>query len=358
MLNENLHSDNAAIIWQDHKLLLLDQRILPQEIKYIECSDASAVANAIKNMVVRGAPAIGISAAYALALAARKLGPRGDYKSIINELSASRPTAINLFWAIERVSEEIEQSRQLSNDAFYDHVFDLAQRIHKEDILANQQMGRYGSDFIASKTNKPINVITHCNAGALATGGYGTALGVIRSLHEDRRLNQAYASETRPWLQGARLTAFELMQEQIKTTLVTEGAIGQLMAKEDIHWVIVGADRIAANGDVANKIGTYNLAVLAKHHGVSVMVVAPTSTFDMSLANGQAIPIEHRPISEITDFKNTAIAPNGCHAINPSFDVTPHEFIDAIVCEHGVIAPPNTQSMSQFLKHASDHDKI
>lgn len=358
MQPENVYPENAAIIWQDHKLLLLDQRVLPHQVEYIEYSDAASVASGIKDMVVRGAPAIGISAAYGFALAARQLGAKGDYQSVIDKLSQSRPTAVNLFWAIERLSKEIERSRHLSDDAFYEHILKLAQRIHEEDISANRRMGRFGSDFIASKNGQPVNVITHCNAGALATGGYGTALGVIRTLQQDSRLQHAYASETRPWLQGARLTAFELMQAQIKTTLVTEGAIGQLLAQEDIDWVIVGADRIAANGDVANKIGTYNLAVLAKHHGVKMMVVAPTSTFDMSLTHGQVIPIEHRPQQEITDFKNIAIAPNGCEAMNPSFDITPHELIDAIVCEHGVIAKPDAHSMNQFLQQVSDHDAI
>lgn len=353
---DDLYPEHAAIIWRENKLLLLDQRILPHQVEYIEYSDAGSVACGIKDMVVRGAPAIGISAAYGLALEAKHLGAKGDYQQAIHELAQSRPTAVNLFWALERVSKEIDHTRHLDDVAFADNLLQLAQQIHRDDINANRQMGRFGSDFIARDLKGSVNVITHCNAGALATGGYGTALGVIRTLQHDSRLQHAYASETRPWLQGARLTAFELMQEQIKTSLVTEGAIGQLMAQGHIHWVIVGADRIAANGDVANKIGTYNLAILAKHHDVKMMVVAPTSTFDMSLCDGNAIPIEHRPENEITDFRQQNIAPHGCRAINPSFDMTPHSLIDAIVCEHGVIEQPSAHVMSQFMQQVSHHE--
>lgn len=340
----------VAIAWLGDALRLIDQRKLPHEASYVTLADAAGVAEAIATMLVRGAPAIGISAAYGVVLAAqshaRHLATdstrwREAVIADVGVLAASRPTAVNLFWALERM-------RRVLAATHADPVAALATeavRIHDEDIAANLAMGRHGASLLPAMAT----VYTHCNTGALATGGYGTALGVIRSAHEQGKLQQVYAGETRPWMQGARLTAWELMQENIPVTLSTEGAAGQLFRRGGVHWVIVGADRITANGDVANKIGTYSLAVLARHHGVKFMVVAPTSTIDMSLADGHAIPIEERPPEEVTRIQGVPIAPEGAKAMNPSFDVTPAELIDAIVTERGVVHAPDRKRMqAQF----------
>ncbi|MEC8443336.1 MAG: S-methyl-5-thioribose-1-phosphate isomerase [Pseudomonadota bacterium] len=324
-----------AIEWRGQSLHLLDQRVLPHTHTVHEYTTAADVADAIRDMVVRGAPAIGITAAYGYALDA--LNGR-DLSAAYKVLAESRPTAVNLFWALERMAAlGTEDPHALVAEA---------KKIHEEDIAANLAMGQFGASLIQEGSR----VYTHCNTGALATGGHGTALGIIRSAYADGKLTQVYAGETRPWLQGARLTAWELMQDNIPVKLVCDGAAAQLFRAKGADWVIVGADRITANGDVANKIGTYSLAVLAKHHGMKVMVAAPTTTFDLSLDNGNAIPIEQRPMSEVTSLNGQPIAPEGCEAINPSFDVTPAELIDAIVTEKGYVLNPDVDNIAAMMQ--------
>lgn len=324
-----------AIEWHHQHLRLLDQRRLPHEHIVHEYDSAAAVADAIREMVVRGAPAIGIAAAYGYALDA--LAGR-DLSVAYQVLAESRPTAVNLFWALERISS-------LGNVSAAELVAE-AKRIHEEDIQANLAMGQFGASLL--KDNSVI--YTHCNTGALATGGHGTALGIVRTGFADGKVSEVFAGETRPWLQGARLTAWELLQDQIPVSLVCDGAAAQLFRTGKVDWVIVGADRITANGDVANKIGTYSLAVLARHHGVKFMVAAPSTTFDLTLDNGAAIPIEQRPMHEVTSVFGHPIAPDNCPAINPSFDVTPAELIDAIATEKGLILNPNRDNVAQLLQ--------
>jgi len=340
---ENVH----AIQFKQSTLILLDQRKLPLEETYLTFNDAASVARAITDMVVRGAPAIGITAAFGIALQARQQikQPAFNLQEAFEVLAASRPTAVNLFWALDKMKTALEKCAHLNVPQQVEFLENTAQEILQDDIAANHKMGELGASLIDSDSQ----VYTHCNAGALATGGYGTALGVIRSAHEQQKISMVFAGETRPWLQGARLTAWELMADNIPVTLSSEGAAGQLLRQGKVKWIIVGADRISSNGDVANKIGTYNLAVLAKHHNVKFMVVAPTSTFDMSLDNGTQIPIEERPMEEVTTIKNINIAPNNCPAINPSFDITPHELIDAIVCEKGIIHGPNKETITRVV---------
>ena len=340
---ENVH----AIQFKHSTLILLDQRKLPLEETYLHFNDATSVAHAITDMVVRGAPAIGIAAAFGIALQARQQIKQPAFKlqEAFEVLAASRPTAVNLFWALDKMKSALEKCAHLNVPEQVDFLEKTAQKILQDDIAANHKMGELGASLIDSDSQ----VYTHCNAGALATGGYGTALGVIRSAHEQQKISMVFAGETRPWLQGARLTAWELMTDNIPVTLSSEGAAGQLLRQGKVKWIIVGADRISSNGDVANKIGTYNLAVLAKHHHVKFMVVAPTSTFDMSLDNGTQIPIEERPMEEVTTIKDIKIAPNNCPAINPSFDITPHELIDAIVCEKGIIHRPNKETVARVV---------
>ncbi|HEC59366.1 hypothetical protein LCGC14_1594950 [marine sediment metagenome] len=333
------------IIWRNDALFLLDQRRLPAEQVWLQYVDSNEVALAIKDMVVRGAPAIGITAAFGVVLAARqawKLAAENWQQSMnapLATLVASRPTAVNLHWAIQRMTA-LYQSLP-NNESAEQALLKEAQKIHAEDIAANHLMGQLGADLISPNSI----VLTHCNAGALATGGFGTALGVIRQAHADGKIAQVYADETRPWLQGSRLTAWELQQDNIPVTLQADGAAAALMATGKLDWVIVGADRITANGDVANKIGTYMLAILAKYHGVKMMVVAPTSTIDWQLLSGDDIPIEQRPEYEVTTIHGQQIAPDGVPALNPAFDVTPASLIDAIVTEVGVILSPSIEKM-------------
>ncbi|WNB77494.1 S-methyl-5-thioribose-1-phosphate isomerase [Methylomonas koyamae] len=324
-----------ALQWTGHSLKVLDQRALPQTIAYDEYRDAAGVAAAIASMRVRGAPAIGIAAAYGVVLSAKQHYPQTDWQAAvgrdIEQLAASRPTAVNLFWALDRMRGLLAGNPADPVAA----LTELAQAIHADDLAANQAMGERGADLIG----KAATVLTHCNAGALATGGYGTALGVIRSLHRRGQLLRVYADETRPWLQGARLTVWELAQDGIPATLIADSAAAWLMKSGKIDWIVVGADRIAANGDVANKIGTYSLAVLAKQHGVKVMVAAPSSTFDFSLENGAGIEIEQRDPRELLAdcylHEGSLVG-----AWNPVFDVTPAELIDAIVTERGAVTDP------------------
>ncbi|HHH48519.1 MAG TPA: S-methyl-5-thioribose-1-phosphate isomerase [Gammaproteobacteria bacterium] len=336
-----------AVRWQGNGLQLLDQRALPQEVVYLDYDRAGGVAEAIRDMVVRGAPAIGITAAYGVVLAARTRfaqSPEGWKQAIEADLQAladARPTAVNLFWAIERLRGVIAGIEGDPEPV----LLAEARRIHEEDIAANRRMGELGAALIES----PCAILTHCNAGALATGGYGTALGVVRAGFASGRITGVYADETRPWLQGARLTAWEMVQEGIPVTLQAEGTAAHLMKQGRIGWVIVGSDRIAANGDVANKIGTYGLAVLARHHGVKFMVVAPASTVDMKVASGDDIPIEQRSPDEVLCLAGQRIAAEGASAWNPAFDVTPAALVDAIVTERGVVLNPDAGKMRAMM---------
>lgn len=326
------------LVWQRDRLRVLDQRVLPHEVRYLDCCSAGEVADAIHGMAVRGAPAIGIAAAYGLVLAVR--ADATGFERASAQLAASRPTAVNLRWALERLRAQwLQRPDAVDLEA-------EAVRIHDEDLAQNLRMGELGADLLPSGAR----VITHCNTGALATGGHGTALGVIRSAYARHRIAMVYNTETRPWLQGARLTAWELQQERIPAKLIADGAAAHLMAQERIDWVIVGADRIAANGDTANKIGTYALAVAARRHGVKFMVVAPSGTFDLRCSSGREIPIEERPGAELTEFRGLPVAPRGYDGFNPVFDVTPVDLIDALVCERGVILAPTADRIAALLR--------
>ncbi|MGH8443040.1 MAG: S-methyl-5-thioribose-1-phosphate isomerase [Nevskiaceae bacterium] len=322
------------IVWAGDRLRLLDQRMLPQQETYLDCRSAEEVARAIREMAVRGAPAIGIAAAYGLALDGARAAP---YESAERMLAQSRPTAVNLRWVLERMRKLEDKSAA--------GLLAEARRIHSEDLEQNRRMAAYGAELLP----RGARVLTHCNTGALATGGHGTALGVIRTAHEQGRIAQVFATETRPWLQGARLTAWELQKENIPARLIADGAAAWLMAKHDIDWVIVGADRIAANGDTANKIGTYALAVAAKRHRVRFMVVAPTGTFDLRCAKGSDIHIEERAAQELTEFRGAAVAPANTEAFNPVFDVTPAGMITALVCEKGALKRPSAAGIRRLL---------
>lgn len=337
------------IIWSENTLRLLDQRRLPHETVYLDLKDVSSVAAAITDMVVRGAPAIGITAAYGVVLAAniRYRESPADWKQTIladlDRLAGSRPTAVNLSWAIARMRVCFDS---IGGDPS-PILLEEAKAIHRQDIADNKQMGELGATLIES----PCGVLTHCNAGALATGGYGSALGVIRSAFALNKITQVYADETRPWLQGSRLTAWELLEDGIPVTLLCDGAAAQLMKVGEVQWVIVGSDRIAANGDVANKIGTYSVAVAAQYHGVKFMVVAPTSTVDMSISHGNQIPIESRDQTELLALAGKPIAASGAHAWNPVFDVTPAALVDVLVTEKGIVHSPTTEKIAAMMKN-------
>ncbi|MGB8713951.1 MAG: S-methyl-5-thioribose-1-phosphate isomerase [Onishia taeanensis] len=340
----------TPIRWcNDDSLELLDQRWLPSRRETLRIDSAEAAAEAITAMVVRGAPAIGITAAYGVVLAARQAS-EPDWPATLDaamaRLAASRPTAINLFWALERMRAVVTAHRHAVAPPV-EQLLETARDIQRQDLADCLAMGEYGADLLAKEA--PKAVMTHCNTGALATGGHGTALGVIRSAWARGLITHVHANETRPWLQGARLTTWELAEERIPVTLAVDSAASLLMARGDIGWLIVGADRVAANGDVANKIGTLALAVQARHFGVKVMVVAPTSTFDASLASGADIPIETREARELTHQGERAVAPDGIDIYNPVFDVTPAELIDVIVCERGVIEMPDRAVIAQLL---------
>ena len=346
------HDSIRAVVWRDDSLFLLDQRLLPQQQQYIKLQSAAATAQAIRDMVVRGAPAIGIAAAYGVVMAARARyrnntsSWKSDIAADFKILADSRPTAVNLFWALEKMQQCIAG---ITADPF-PPLLQLAASIYQDDIAANYSMGRMGADLI---TNDGRAVLTHCNTGSLATGGFGTALGVIRQAFIDNKITAVFADETRPWLQGARLTAWELVQDKIPVTLLCEGAAASLMQQGKISWVIVGSDRIAANGDVANKIGTYSLAVNARYHGVKFMVVAPTSTVDMTIATGDLIPIEQRGEDEVLACGGKRIAAEGAKAWNPAFDVTPAALVDVIITENGVVHHPDLQKMQAMMRSNS-----
>lgn len=331
-----------TVEWKDGAVRLLDQSRLPQEIEFIDCRDVEAVASAIRELKVRGAPAIGVTAAMGVALGAQLI-ETAEYESfsksllaICDRLAATRPTAVNLFWAIERMKQKIAGLRHEPVAAIKAALMKESQAILEEDIALCRAMGRHGAALLETGQT----VLTHCNAGALATAGYGTALGVIRAAWEQGKKIRVIADETRPVLQGARLTAWELMQDQIPVTLITDNMAGSLMRQGKIHVCVVGADRIAANGDVANKIGTYSVAVLAKAHGIPFYVAAPYSTIDLNTKSGAEIPIEQRNPVEVTSvYWSHPIAPSGVAVYNPAFDVTPAEFITGIITERGVFKP-------------------
>ncbi|MDQ0188576.1 S-methyl-5-thioribose-1-phosphate isomerase [Alicyclobacillus cycloheptanicus] len=346
-----------AIEWTGSVLRLLDQRLLPHDQVWIDCDRAEAVAKAIVDMVVRGAPAIAAAAAYGVTLEARSqtaASPaafRQQVEAVMQQLEQTRPTAVNLKWALHRMKAVLQAFPADATAAAMAHALEQeANQIASEDVATNRAIGEVGAALFAN----PVNILTHCNTGSLATVGYGTALGVIRRLHELRRLRMVWVDETRPYLQGARLTAFELSAEQIPYRLITDNTAAYLMQQGAVDAVIVGADRIARNGDTANKIGTYGLAVLCQHHHIPFYVAAPLSTFDWSLASGQDIPIETRNAAEVTHLFGRALAPTGAEALHVAFDVTPHSLITAIITEAGVIEQPALASMQAFRRRVGE----
>ena len=345
--------DFRPIVWEADKVRLIDQTRLPIDEVWLEISDYRELTAAIRDMKIRGAPAIGVAGAYAVALAARELvkGQPDKFLSGLEaaarEIEQARPTAVNLAWAVKRMMQLTKQTSD--SEDFVARLTNEAIRIHDEDVRANHQMGRFGAELIPHQSA----ILTHCNTGALATGGYGTALGVIRSAWADGRLTRVYATETRPFLQGARLTAWELVNADITASLIPDSAAGQLMRRGKVQSVIVGADRIAANGDVANKIGTYSLAVLAKENEIPFYVAAPTSTVDLDLESGDAIPIEERSSDEVTQIGGIRIAPEEIEALNPAFDVTPHKYVTAIITERGVVTEPYDKALAEVVSGAN-----
>jgi methylthioribose-1-phosphate isomerase len=340
-----------TIEWKDAgpftrgEVVMIDQRRLPREQVFVTCHTYEEVAEAIRSMVIRGAPAIGVAAAMGVALGVQQ---DADFDLVCKTLAATRPTAVNLFWAIERMRRMHLSFIAASPRERRRAIVIEAQQIRLEDIATCRAIGHYGAALVPDGKT----VLTHCNAGALATGGYGTALGVIRAAIEAGKKIDVFADETRPFLQGARLTAWELQQDGIATTLITDNMAGHFLHSGRIGCVVVGADRIAANGDVANKIGTYSVAVLAKENGVPFYVAAPVSTFDLSLASGDLIPIEQRAASEVTHVFGAAVAPENIAVENPAFDITPARYITAIICEHGVAKPPYNDSLAMLAGHA------
>jgi methylthioribose-1-phosphate isomerase len=338
-----------TIDWHDDTVVMIDQRKLPSNELYVRCRSAQEVARAIKTMVIRGAPAIGVAAAMGLALGLRKSKAAGTQKlavefyKLCETMAATRPTAVNLFWAIERMKKAFAAGAAAgeSVDQIKDRLEAEARLIHDDDVASCRAMGIHGAALVPD----PARILTHCNAGALATAGYGSALGVIRAAVEQGKNVTVLADETRPFLQGARLTAWELLRDGIDTTVITDSMAGSLMRDRQIDLVIVGADRIAANGDVANKIGTYTVAVLAKEHGLPFYVAAPTSTIDLNTPDGAHIPIEERNEREITHLGSSRLTPEGAKIRNPAFDVTPHRYVTGIITEIGVFEPPYIDSL-------------
>jgi methylthioribose-1-phosphate isomerase len=338
---------------QDDVIVMVDQRKLPAQEVYVRCRTAPEVAKAIRTMVIRGAPAIGVAAAYGLALGMKRSTAKGtrqfavEFQKICDLMAATRPTAVNLFWAIDRMKRAFADGAQAgeSPDEIVARLQREAKAIHDEDVANCRAMGVHGAEMVKDGAR----VLTHCNAGALATAGYGSALGVIRAAVEQGKKIAVFADETRPFLQGARLTAWELVRDGINTTVITESMAGPLMRDGEIDIVVVGADRIAANGDTANKIGTYTVAVLAREHKIPFYVAAPISTIDLATAEGHLIPIEERDQREVTHFGTARVTPEGAHTRNPAFDVTPHRYISGIITERGILRPPYTESLKQAL---------
>ena len=341
-----------TIRWTDEGVVMIDQTRLPIEEHYVTCRNYEEVAEAIRGMVIRGAPAIGVAAAMGVALGlmhAAEADLDGQFAGICETLAKTRPTAVNLFWAIARMRRLYDSMRGQSPAAIRRALVEEALRVREEDIAICQAIGRNGAPLVPDNGT----VLTHCNAGALATAGYGTALGVIRAAVEAGKQVDVFADETRPFLQGSRLTVWELQQDSIPTTLITDNMAGHYLKSGRIGCVVVGADRIAANGDVANKIGTYSVAVLAKENGVPFFVAAPVSTLDLTLACGDLIPIEQRAAAEVTHVFGQPVAPPGAAAANPAFDVTPARYITAIITENGVARAPYDESLRQLLNRAA-----
>jgi len=341
-----------TIEWKEDHVLMLDQRKLPTEETYIECKTSAQVAKAIKQMVIRGAPAIGVAAAMGIALGAKKIKTKNKkiffekLENICNEISKTRPTAVNLFWAVKRMNNLAQSLKDLEIEQIVSNLISEARLIYEQDIQICKNIGKMGATLI----KKGNNVLTHCNAGALATAGYGTALGVLRAATEQGKNIHVYSTETRPFFQGSRLTAWELKKDNIPVTIITDSMAGHVMSTKHIDAVIVGADRIAANGDVANKIGTFSLSVLAKHHKIPFYVAAPLSTIDMNCPSGDKIPIEQRDPKEISTIKGKRIAAD-TDIYNPAFDITPGRNIDSIITERGILKPPYKTTISKIMKN-------
>jgi len=335
-----------TIQWRRNEVWLIDQRLLPAKEEYRVCRNYRDVARAIRTMVVRGAPAIGVTAAMGVALGALGVRRERDLSPVMERvfdvLAQTRPTAVNLAWALKRMREVYEQARQGSLDGLKQRLEDEARRIYEEDIAVNRALGGLGAKLLRNSSR----LLTHCNAGALATAGYGTALGVMRAMKESgATIREVFVDETRPFLQGARLTAWELEKEGIPVTLITDNMMGYVMKEKKVDAVVVGCDRVAANGDVANKIGTYPVAVLAQRHGVPFYVACPTSTIDLACPSGDAIPIEERASEEVTHVAGKRIAPAGVKTFNPAFDITDHSLVSAIITERGVLKSPFQESL-------------
>jgi methylthioribose-1-phosphate isomerase len=336
-------------------VVMIDQRKLPGQEIYVRCKTAAEVAKAIKTMVIRGAPAIGVAAAMGIALGMRKSKATGtqkfaaEFQTICELMAGTRPTAVNLFWAIDRMKRTFANAVQAgeSVDQIKDRLDQEAERIHDEDVASCRAMGAFGAEVVPADAR----ILTHCNAGALATAGYGTALGVIRGAVEQGKTVAVFADETRPFLQGARLTAWELVRDGINTTVITDNMAGALMLQGKVNFVVVGADRIAANGDTANKIGTYSVAVLAREHQIPFYVAAPLSTIDLKTPDGQHIPIEERSAKEVTHVGGSQLAPDGAQVWNPAFDVTPNNLIAGIITERGIFRAPYTETLARAFDH-------
>jgi methylthioribose-1-phosphate isomerase len=341
--------------WTDRGVVFIDQTKLPTEEVHVTCTSHEQVADVIRNMVVRGAPAIGVAAGMGIALGVKNSKAENagalkkEFDQICETIRQTRPTAVNLFWAIRRMQEKFETLREHPIPQIKRAIVEEAQRMHAEDIAANRAMGRHGATLMPASGG----VLTHCNAGALATAGYGTALGVIRAAVEQGKKIHVYADETRPFLQGSRLTAWELMKDGIPTTVISDNMAGAMMSQGKIGAIVVGADRIAANGDVANKIGTYTVAILAKEHGIPFYVAAPISTVDLATSEGSKIPIEQRNAREVTHIAGKQMVPDGVEIENPAFDVTPARYVSAIITERGVARAPYDQSLRELSERVS-----
>lgn len=339
-----------TIEWSNDRVIMLDQRVLPHKEVYRACRDYQDVAEAIRKMIIRGAPAIGVAAAMGVALGALQASQKTfdrEFERIVLTLGKTRPTAVNLFWALQRMRGVYLTERSKGVKAVQDALKREAQKIYQEDIAANKQLGKYGARLLRHAKR----IMTHCNAGALATAGYGTALGVLRALKESGNQFEVFVNETRPYLQGARLTAWELKKEKISATLITDNMAGYLMQKGKVDAVVVGCDRVAANGDVANKIGTYTIAVLAKRHNIPFYVAGPTSSIDINCPTGQDIPIEQRDPKEVSHIFGKPVAPKGMKVFNPAFDVTAQDLVAAIITEKGVINPPYQHNIRSHVSH-------
>jgi methylthioribose-1-phosphate isomerase len=342
-----------TIEWKDNAVVMIDQRKLPSAEIYVTCKTAAEVAKAIKTMVIRGAPAIGVAAAMGIALGMRRSTATGtkqfttEFQKTCELMASTRPTAVNLFWAIERMKQVFAEAAQggCSVDEIKQRLEAEARNIHDQDVESCRAMGAHGATLVP----QDARILTHCNAGALATAGYGTALGVIRAAAEQGKKVAVLADETRPFLQGARLTAWELVKDGIDTTVITDNMAGAMMRLGNVDLVVVGADRIAANGDVANKIGTYAVAVLAKEHGIPFYVAAPISTVDLATSDGSKIPIEERNDKEVTHVGGSRLTPEGARIRNPAFDVTPNKYVTAIITERGIARPPYSDSLAALV---------